>query len=293
MDNKNETKLGVFYALFAFTFWGLIPIYFKALEHVSAFEILMHRVIWSVVFLLLIIWKKREFSHTLLVIKNKKIATYLLFSSIIIAINWLTFIWAVEQKKIIETSLGYYINPLVTIFFAYIFLKESPTKMQKIAIFLAFLAVAYQIFSLGYFPLISMILAVSFALYGLIRKKAHVSSLVGLFIETIFLFPLALGYLFYINLKNQSHFSFTNEPYTSLLLLLAGVITVLPLLAFNSATIRLRLSTIGFFQYIGPSVSFLLAIFIYNEPLSYEKLITFSLIWLALLLISLETIKRR
>lgn len=293
MDNKNETKLGVFYALFAFTFWGLIPIYFKALEYVSAFEILMHRVIWSVVFLLLIIWKKREFSHTLLVIKNKKIAIYLLFSSIIIAINWLTFIWAVEQKKIIETSLGYYINPLVTIFFAYIFLKESPTKMQKIAIFLAFIAVAYQIFSLGYFPLISMILAISFAVYGLIRKKAHVSSLVGLFIETIFLFPLALGYLFYINVTNQSHFSFTNEPYTSLLLLLAGVITVLPLLAFNSATIRLRLSTIGFFQYIGPSVSFLLAIFIYNEPLSYEKLITFSLIWLALLLISLETIKRR
>lgn len=293
MNNKNETKLGVFYALFAFGFWGLVPIYFKAVSSVPAIEVLLHRVIWSVVFLFFVLLYKKEFKNALALMKNKKISIYLLASSIVIAFNWLTFIWAISHNKILETSLGYYINPLVTIFFGFIFLKEIPSKKQKIAIFLGFLAVCFQLYTLGYFPIVSLILALTFPTYGLIRKKIHVSSLTGLFIETLLIFPVAFAYLLFLIWQGENHFSFSSSPTLAFLLVLAGFITVVPLLAFNSATTRLKLSTIGFFQYIGPSVSLLLAIFVYNEPLNNEKLITFSLIWLALLIVSLDSLKRK
>lgn len=295
MKYDKETKLGIFFALFAFIFWGLIPIYFKAVGKVPAMEVLLHRIIWSVVFLTLILLVKRDFKKVFLIIKNKKTSFYLFISSIIIALNWLIFIWAIEHDKILETSLGYYINPLVTIFFGFLFLNEIPTKKQKIAIFLGLVAVCYQLYTLGYFPLVSLGLAITFPTYGLIRKKINIGSLVGLFIETLFMLPFALAYFFYLHVNDKSFFLFSTpqESYISSLLICAGIITVLPLLAFNGATTRLKLSTIGFFQYIGPSVSFLLAVFIYNEPLSYEKLITFLLIWVALLIISLESIKRK
>ncbi len=293
MDNKNQTNLGIFYGLFAFTFWGLVPIYFKSVSSAPALEILMHRVIWSVVFLLFIILQKKEFTKVLQILRDKKTAFYLLISSIVIAINWLTFIWAVNHNQISQSSLGYYMTPLLTIFFGYVFLKESVSTNQKIAIFLCAVAVCYQIYAIGYFPIVSLILSITFPIYGLIRKKLHVNSLIGLFVETLFMFPFAFLYFIYLIITNENHFSFFKDVNLSLLLILAGVVTIVPLLAFNSATKRVKLTTIGFFQYIGPSVSLLLAIFVYNEPLSIKKFITFSLIWLALFLASLNSLKRK
>lgn len=291
MNLDKDRKLGFFYGVFAFVFWGLIPIYFKAVSAAPSYEVLLHRVVWSVVFLFFILWFKKDFHKALILAKDKKIRTNLFASSLVIAINWLTFIWAVENNQILETSLGYYINPLVMIFFGIVFLKEIPTFKQKIAIGLAFFAVCYQIYMLGNFPLVSIILAITFPIYGLIRKRINVGSLVGLFIETLFLLPIALLFWLYLFTINENNFSLTLAPNLSLLLILAGVITVLPLLAFNSAATRLRLSTIGYLQYIGPSVSMLLAVFLYGEPLTKEKLITFSLIWVALFIVSLDSLK--
>lgn len=291
MNLDKDKKLGLFYGVFAFVFWGLIPIYFKATSSAPSYEILLHRVVWSVVFLFFILWFKKDFKKALILAQNKKASAYLFASSLVIAFNWLTFIWAVEHNKIIETSLGYYINPLVMIFFGIVFLKEIPTFKQKIAIAIAFFAVCYQIYMLGNFPLVSIILAITFPVYGLLRKQINVGSLVGLFIETLFLLPLALLFWFYLFQTGENHFSLASNTNLSLLLMLAGVITVLPLLAFNSAATRLRLSTIGYLQYIGPSVSMLLAVFVYDEPLSKEKLITFSLIWIALFIVSLDSLK--
>ncbi len=291
MNIKNQTNLGIFYALFAFVFWGLVPIYFKAVSSVPALQVLMHRIIWSVLFLLLMLAYKKELHKIFLILKNAKISFYLFVSSVIIAFNWLTYIWAISHNQMLEASLGYYISPLVTIFFGLLFLQESTTKNQKIAIFVAFLALIFQLYSLRYFPLTTLLLAVTFPTYGLVRKKINVSSLIGLFIETLFLLPFALGYFLFLIQTNQNFFSLQTNFNVSVLLFCAGFITIIPLLAFNSATIRLKFSTIGFFQYIGPSVSLLLAIFVYNETLSAEKMITFSLIWFALFIASLDTIK--
>ncbi len=293
MGNKNQTNLGIFYGLFAFTFWGLVPIYFKAVSSVPALEVLIHRVIWSVVFLFFIIWQKKEFFKVLQILNHKKTSILLFIASIVIAINWLTFIWAVSNNQISQASLGYYMNPLLTILFGHIFLKESVNTNQKIAIFLCFLAICFQLYAMGYFPMVSLILAITFPIYSLLRKKLHVNSLVGLFIETAFMFPFAFIYFIYLSYIDENHFSYTSDANLFFLLMLGGAVTIIPLLAFNSAAKRVKLTTIGFFQYIGPSVSLLLAIFVYNEPLTLKNFITFSLIWIALFLASLNTFKRK
>ena len=288
-----ETKQGVMYALIAFTFWGLTPIYFKSLVAVPATEILLHRVLWSVVFLFLILALKRQFQTVTLIRKNKSLIIKLFISALLVGGNWLIYIWAVNHDMILEASLGYYINPLVSILLGFLFLQERPTFFQIIAIILAFIAVCYQIISLGKLPVISLMLAFSFGFYGLIRKKVALSSLPALYIETFLLLPFAFGYLLFLIQQDASHLSFTFDTSISWLLLLAGPVTIFPLLCFNSAATRLQLSTIGYFQYIGPSVNLILAIYIYNEPLTQEKLITFALIWSALFIVSIESFLKR
>ena len=289
----NQTKAGVIYALVAFTFWGLTPIYFKALAHVPATEILLHRVLWSVVFLFLILALRRQFQTVKILWENKPLLLKLFLSALLVGGNWLIFIWAVNHDMLIESSLGYYINPLVNILLGILFLQERPTKMQKVAIVLAFLSVSYQVYTLGKLPVVSLSLAFSFGFYGLLRKQVSVSSLPGLYIETLLLLPVALFYLLYLFFEGTSSFSPTLGTMTSWILLLAGPVTIFPLLCFNSATTRLQLSTIGYFQYIGPSVNLLLALWVYQEPISQEKLITFALIWSALILVSLESFQNR
>lgn len=289
----NNEKLGQIYAIFAFLFWGAIaPIYFKQVATVEPLEVLIHRIFWSFIILIPLLFITKQIDIFKVLIKDIKKLKYLAISTFFISLNWLIFIWAVGNNKIIETSLGYFINPLVSIFLGYLFFKERMTKYQNIAIFIAFLAVIYQIITLGTIPLVSIGLALTFAFYGMIRKKINVGSIVGLFIETLILMPFAIIGIYYLIVTNKISFLHSSG-YIDLMLSLGGLITIIPLLLFNGAATRMKLSTLGFFQYIGPSCSFLLAVFIYNEELNFDKLVTFCLIWIALVIFSLDSINSK
>jgi chloramphenicol-sensitive protein RarD len=286
----NNERLGQVYAIFAFLFWGAIaPIYFKQVASVEPIEVLIHRIFWSFIILIPLLFITKQIEVFKLLIKDMKKLKYLAISTFFISLNWLVFIWAVANNKIIETALGYFINPLVSIFLGYLFFQERMSKYQNIAIFIAFFAVIYQVITLGTIPIVSLSLALSFAFYGMIRKKINVGSIVGLFTETLILMPFALIGIYYLISTNKISFLHSTL-YIDLMLSLGGLITVIPLLLFNGAATRMKLSTLGFFQYIGPSCSFLLAIFIYKEELNFDKLITFCLIWIALIIFSLDSI---
>ncbi len=291
-SNSDESKLGMIYAICAFTFWGLIPIYFKQVSSVGAFEVLIHRIIWSVVVLILLIVITKQIDVIKELFKSLKQLKYLALSSFLVSANWLIFIWAVSNNQIVETSLGYFINPLVNVILGYIFFSERMNRNQYIAIFIAFIAVLYQVISLGELPLVSLALAVSFGLYGLVRKKIAIASIPGLFAETVIILPFALVYFYYLIDTNSSAFV-SDDSYITLMLSLGGIITVIPLLFFNGAATRMKLTTLGFIQYIGPTLAFCVAIFIYNEPMNIDKLITFILIWIALVIFSWDAIKKK
>lgn len=289
----SESRLGQIYAILAFLFWGgIAPIYFKQVANVDAFEVLIYRVLFSCLTLLPFFLFRKELQALIVAIKDFRTIKYLFFSTFVISINWLTFIWAIANDRILEASLGYYINPLVNVGLGFLIFNERMTRNQYLAIFIGLLAVAYQLFALGYLPLVSLILAFSFGFYGMLRKKVNVGSIVGLFIEVIILLPFALAYLFYLYQYEVVAFFESSSFYTSFMLALSGLVTVIPLLLFNGAATRMKLTTIGFFQYIGPTVAFFVAIFIYKEEFNFDKLVTFILIWIALFVFSLDTINK-
>ncbi|MGB0990528.1 MAG: EamA family transporter RarD [Halarcobacter sp.] len=289
----SESRLGQIYAILAFLFWGgLAPIYFKQVSNVDAFEILIYRILFSCVTLLPFFLFKKELQALITAVKDFKTVKYLFFSTFVISLNWLTFIWAIANDRILEASLGYYINPLVNVGLGFLIFSERMTRNQYIAIFIGVIAVLYQLFSLGYLPMVSLILAFSFGFYGMLRKKANVGSIAGLFIEVVILLPFALAYLFYLYHYEVVAFFESTSFYTSFMLALSGLVTVIPLLLFNGAATRMKLTTIGFFQYIGPTVAFFIAIFVYNEEFNFDKLVTFILIWIALFVFSLDTINK-
>jgi len=285
-----EEKRGIFYAILAFGFWGLAPIYFKQVSTVAPTEVLAHRVIWSVMVLLVFLTFSKQFGQIKPLFQDFSKLKWFMLSSLLVSSNWLIFIYAVSVDKILEASLGYFINPLISMLFATLFFHETLSRPQIIAIGIALLAVVIQIIALGSLPLISLGLAITFALYGAARKQMHIASLPGLFVETILILPLALGYLGYLWNRGEITFG-AGDGTLTLMLSLAGIVTVLPLLWFNAATIRLKLGTIGMLQYIGPSVAFLVAIFVYGEEISSTKLLTFFLIWIALGIYSYDLVK--
>lgn len=288
-----EVRAGYIYAILAFVFWGgVAPIYFKEVSSVSPLEVLLHRVVWSCVLLLPLVFITKQSKIFIRILFDKKKLTYLFFSTFFVSVNWLVFIWAVGNDKIIEASLGYYINPLVNVFLGFLIFKERMTLNQYIAIFIAFLAIVYQVVTLGEIPLVSLVLAFSFGFYGMIRKKVNVGSIVGLSVETLLLLPFALGYLLYL-IQTES-LSFLHEStYIDFMLILGGMVTITPLLLFNGAATRMKLTTLGFFQYIGPTIAFFVALLIYNEPFNTNKLVTFILIWIALAIFSLDVIIKK
>jgi len=289
----NKEQLGQFYAVLAFLFWGgLSPIYFKEVASVNSFEVLVYRVIFSVIFLIPLIFYKKEIKNLFFILRDKRKIYYLFISTFFISLNWLVFIWAIANEKILETALGYYINPLVNVLLGFLVFNEKMEKNQYIAIVLAISAVFYQFISLGYIPIISLFLAVSFGIYGMLRKKIEVGSIVGLFVEVLLLLPFAFLYLVYLYFNGGIAFMQNSDSYTSFMLSLAGLITIIPLLLFNGAATRMKLTTLGFFQYIGPTVAFLLAVFVYKEEFNIDKLITFTLIWIALIFFSYNSIKK-
>ena len=288
----NSSRNGALSALSAYILWGFAPIYFKLITEIAAGEILMHRVIWSTVFLLLMIIAMKKWPQLLSVIKQPKLLLQLTLSACFLAVNWFLFIWAVNNDHLLDASLGYYINPLFNVVLGMIFFHERLRRNQLIAVGLALSGVIVQLIVLGTLPLISIALASTFAVYGLIRKKLPVNSFVGLLIESLLMLPIALIYWCFFVESNTSNMTL-NDYSLNFTLIMAGVVTTAPLLFFTAAAKRLTLSTLGFFQYIGPSIMFLLATFYYQETMKTAELVTFIFIWAALLLYSLDSIKKR
>lgn len=284
-----SAKAGVINAIAAYSMWGFAPLYFKALQDIPAAEILMHRVVWSVILLAILIAALNKFPQVRLALKRPRVLLTLFVSGLLLGGNWLLYIWAVNSGHILEASLGYYINPLLNVLLGYLFLQERLRPMQVFAVALAFIGVAYLVFSHGHLPWIALVLAASFGIYGLLRKRVAVDSLPGLTIETSMMLPAALIYWTFF--AGPSAVLTDNSTTLNLLLMFAGVVTTAPLLCFTAAAKRLQYSTLGFFQYIGPSLMFILAVVLYREPLEPERLTTFAFVWTALVIFSLDSLR--
>ncbi|WP_394202327.1 EamA family transporter RarD [Shewanella waksmanii] len=287
-----EYRKGIALALCAYFLWGIAPIYFKLLHHVSAAEILAHRVVWSFVFMIVLMQFIGGFSKLRALFKQPKQLGVLTVTSILIAGNWLLFIWAVNNDHMLDASLGYFINPLFNVLLGMLFLGERLRKLQWFAVSLAGIGVVIQLISFGSIPLVSLALAGSFGFYGLLRKKVNVDAKTGLLVETALLLPIAAIYLI-MTLDSASASMLTNSLNMNLMLIAAGVVTSVPLLCFAGAATRIPLSMLGFFQYIGPSIMFILAVSLYQEPFDLEKGITFGFIWCALVIFSIDMLYKR
>ena len=280
-------KQGIFFGLAAYVLWGILPVYWKALELVSPFEILFSRFMWSCVFVfLLIIFQKKWLlfaKEVKQVFSNVKTGAAMVAAGITISFNWGTFIWAVNNGHIVETSMGYYINPLVSILFAVVFLRERLDKMQLAAITCAFIGVASMVYSFGKIPWVSLTLAFTFALYGLLKKILPVSALTSIMLETLLITPLALVYEYSLWQQGVSFYASGNLQ-VIMMLTGAGVVTAIPLLLFTAGARLLPLKIIGFLQYISPTLTLLIGVFVYNEAFTASHLLAFGWIWAALLL---------
>lgn len=278
-------RQGIWAAFGAYALWGLLPIYWKLLQHVPPSLILCHRILWSFVFLFILLkftGHLRPFPKL-----SPKVWCIYIVSSLIIGLNWFLYIWSVSAGFIVETSLGYFINPLFSVLLGLFFLGERLRKVQWLALVLAFCGVLYMTILMGRLPWVALTLAFTFSLYGLAKKKAPLESTPGLALETAFLLPLALGLIGWNEISNTQSF-FDSGTTTILLLAGAGVVTSLPLLLFAKAAHRIPLYMIGFLQYISPTTQFLLGVFVYHEAFGKDQLIGFSLVWASVLIFCLE-----
>lgn len=286
-----EDRSGLIAGIAAFATWGLIPGYWKLLKGVSPPEILAHRFVWTSLFLVIVLSWQRRWPEVKTVLRSRRATLFCLTSGLAVATNWFFFIFAVLIDRVLETSLGYFMTPLVNVLFGAILLRERLTRLQLISVFLAASGVLYLTFGYGRFPWIAVTLCTTFGLYGLLRKKSGTAAIPGLFIETIMLVPVALGYLVF--LKTNGILVFDRAGWPMLLLLISsGVVTAVPLFWFGYAARHLRLVTLGFLQYLAPTISFFLGVFLYHEPFTRGHLITFGLIWLALALFTYEAVTR-
>ncbi|NHH99213.1 MULTISPECIES: EamA family transporter RarD [Oceanimonas] len=290
MEQDQSTR-GALLALCAYLLWGLAPVYFKQLLEVPAPEILAHRVVWSCLLLLGLITALGYWTRVRALLRRPALLLLLLISSLVIGTNWLVFIWAVNNNHILDASLGYYINPLLNIVLGMVFLKERYRPLQWLAVGLAALGVLVQLLVFGRLPWVALVLALSFGTYGLIRKQVPVDPFTGLLLETSVLLVPALLWLW--GLQSATGDLTANPAGLNLLLLAAGLVTTVPLLLFAGAASRLRLSTLGFFQYLAPSLALLLGVLVYGEAFTLDKAITFALIWTALVIYSLDGIRQR
>ncbi len=285
---------GVIYAASAYATWGIIPIFWKFLEQVGdvgAVEIVVHRIVWTLVFAVAALAAWYRLPKLWAALKAPRALAALTASALLIAVNWGLFIWAVTADRIIDTSLGYYINPLVSFVLGVVWLGERLTKLQLIAVGLAVLGVINQTMAVGYLPWISLALAISFGIYGLIRKTVPVESLEGLAVEALILAPVSLAYIVYLAAQGNGAFMHQGVG-LDLMLILAGPLTAVPLLLFAAGARLVRLSTMGFLQYLAPSISLLIAVFLYGETFTQAHGVTFALIWSALALVSWEALRR-
>ncbi|MEH7248236.1 EamA family transporter RarD [Neobacillus niacini] len=291
MDRDNT--IGISFIAVAYVIWGILPIYWKFLNQVPALEILAHRIIWSFIFVLVIVvlMKRKQLKNFFQVqMSEKKTWLGLILASLLISINWLTYIYAVNTSHIVEASLGYYINPLVTVLLGVFVLRERMNRWQAASFVLAGIGVIYMTISLGKLPWIALVLALSFGFYGLSKKLIKVDSIIGLLLETLFSLPFALLFITYLGINGQGSF-LGGSLKIDLFLLGAGVVTAVPLLWFGIGAQKIPLYIIGFLQYIAPSISLLLGVLLYEEPFTMDHVITFSCIWLALVIFTVSNIR--
>ncbi|MDC3414571.1 EamA family transporter RarD [Terrihalobacillus insolitus] len=282
--NMSENKLGILYTTAAYLLWGFLPIYWKLIQSVPAGEILAHRIVWSFLFMIIILFTVRKWRAFLqeckVIIRDKRKLIGITSASLIISVNWLVFIWAVNAEYVVQASLGYYINPLISILLGMFVLKERLTRWQIVSFVFASIGVLNLTINFGVFPWISIVLALSFGLYGLLKKIVDISPMFGLTIETLIVSPIALIFL----VGNQVQTGNLPTIFTSTVALLigAGVATAVPLLLFASGAKRIPLSMVGFLQYLAPTIMLLIGVFMYNEPFTNVHLVSFAFIWTAL-----------
>jgi chloramphenicol-sensitive protein RarD len=280
---------GILYGIAAYTVWGVLPLYWKALQDVPAGEILANRIVWSFVFVVLLLTFKRNWRWLAPALRQRRIIVTFTATGLLLAINWFVYIWAVNAGYVIETSLGYFINPLVNVLLGFIFLRERLRRGQMAALALAVAGVVYLTLSYGSFPWIALTLAFTFAFYGLLRKTAPLEATEGVVLETAVLFLPAAATMLYLNRIGSGAFG-QGDPQTTLLLIGVGIITAVPLLLFGAAARLITLTNLGLLQYIAPTLQFLLGVYIFGEAFGKEQLVGFGLIWMALIVYSFESI---
>jgi chloramphenicol-sensitive protein RarD len=286
----HPSRGGLVYGLLAYVLWGLVPVYFKALGHVRPVEILANRIVWSVLFLTLLLTVLRRWPDFLRAIRSRSLVLLLLASSLLLAVNWFVYIYGVATDRIMQTSLGYYVTPMVTVLLGMVFFRERLRPGQWAAMALATAGVLYLALDGKEWPWVALCLALSFGLYGLLRKKAVVDTLTALSLETAALLPAALAALVWWDHDGRLALGHVDRA-TDALLLSSGAITVVPLLCFGLAARRLRLSTLGFLQYISPSLQFLQAALFFGEPFTRTRQVSFGLIWAALAIYSIDSLR--
>lgn len=284
----DSRPVGLAFAFASYFTWAFSVFYFKAVAHVPAPEILAHRVIWSALLLLCLLGWRGRLGELKALLRRRRTLLSLVGSALLVSTCWLTFIWAIANDRILQTSLGYFICPLVSVVLACVFLRERLSRLQMISVVLAAAGVTFMAVRVGAVPAVSLVLAFSFAFYGLIRKKTAADSILGLAAETTLLFPAALGYLVYLHLSDALSFLQIDRT-TDLLLIAAGPVTALPLLWWVAGARRLTYVTAGLTQYLTPSITFLLAVFVFHEPLSRIQLLAFGFIWAALILYTADS----
>ncbi len=291
-DDRRERRLGLGLGLAAYGAWGVFPIYLKAVKTVPVVEVLCHRVVWALVVLAVVIAVRGETRAVTAALRNRRALLVLSASTVLIAINWLVYIFSVTYSRILESSLGYYINPLVSVLLGIVLLGERLTPLMKAAVVAAAAGVTWLAVAPGQLPWISLVLAFSFGTYGLLRKIAPVGALIGLTVETLLLAPFCVAYLGWSMTHGRSGYV-AGGPWIRTLLLLAGPVTAIPLLCFAAAARRLPLSTMGFLQYVSPTLQFLLAVAVYGEKFSRGRAGAFACIWVAVAIFAYDSVRRR
>lgn len=283
----SDSTIGVIYTVASYVSWGFLPIYRYFLRHISAYELFSHRILWSFVFGSLILFLIKGWPQVKQVITQWKNAFWTFVGALLIGTNWFIFIWAVTTDHVIEASLGYYINPLFSVALGVIILKEKLNRWKTISLFTAAVGVFLMTVQFGQIPWIALIIALSFALYGLVKKMIKVEAIVSVTLETMFILPFVLPFLVFVEIEGTSSLS-QISPIETLLLIGAGAVTALPLLWFAKGAQCVPLSTLGFLQYINPTLQLLVGIFVFHETFTYSHLISFGFIWLALAIFSVS-----
>ncbi len=299
-EHDARVRAGLLYALAAYGWWGLAAFYFRAVGHVSPFEVMAHRVVWVVVLLAGLLAATRRLGEVATVVRSPRILRTLAISCVLIAVNWLCFIYAIDTGRLLHASLGYFINPLVSVFLGMIFLGERLRPLQWIAVACAAAGVTVQTFVVGELPWIALAVASSFGLYGLVRKQAVVGPITGLFTEAALLFPFTIAFLALVETgvlrldRAEDGLAFLHAgPGTAALLVCAGVVTAAPLIWFVAAAKRLKLGTIGFMQYIAPTLQFLVAVLAFKEPFRPMQAVVFGLIWVGIAVFVADSVRDR